>query len=314
MNDPGNMPITKLWDTVNLSSDFVASMQTACGPMILGAAPSPKNPLNDLPFMFCEHFGGNTQALAVIVSAWNLLRKAARILDDFEDGDVAPSDHHGLLLNTSTGLIFTASLALNYLECESCQPDVASDIRQKFYEILLQTCNGQHNDLLAERPTLEERWRIVEEKSGRFLGLIMWASVRLGTHDQEKLCIYQEFGEILGIMDQIHDDLLDLWSTKHQAGDLTRPSRWSLPVAYTFSVLSESQIAQLQDCLDKARISRDAEMKARKLILDSGAALYLSVQLTMCYQRGQSLLEKMNLPQSKQDVLLKILDKLRQFN
>lgn len=314
MKDSAFTELVGIWEGAQLSPDFISQMQTICQPLFVQKADPAKNVLAELPYLFCEHLGGDTGVLQYPVTAWHLLRQAARILDDFEDGDADLTPGKAPLLNISTTLIFTANLVLSQLEMRGCAPNTAVHIRQTFNTILLQTCNGQHNDLLIAHPTLEARWQITKEKSGRFLGLIMWVSARLATDDPDTLCIYQEFGEILGIMDQIHDDLLDLWATQHQASDVTRPDRWSLPVAYAFSVLAPSESSQLLYHLDLADSSEQREAAARQMILDSGAGLYLAVQLTRYHQRAQDLLQTMGLTDEQSNRLAAFLDKLRKIN
>lgn len=314
MNELSFMDLTQIWESAHLSPNLMSQMQAVCEPLFVKRADPDKNVLAELPFRFCEHLNGDVASLRQVMMAWHILRLAARILDDFEDGDAALTQQRASLLNVSTSLIFTANLILSQLEVGGCVPDTAVHIRQTFNTILLQTCNGQHNDLLIDQPTLEERWQITTEKSGRFLGLIMWASARLATDNPETLDVYQEFGEIMGVMDQIHDDLRDLWATQHQVSDLTRSNRWSLPVAYAFSVLSPPECSELLGHLNRATASEEAEAEARRIISDSGAGLYLTVQLTRCYQRAQHLVQLMSLPNEQSEKLLAFLDKLRSFN
>lgn len=306
--------LSMLWQSADLPSDFIEHLNTICEPLFPKQWTQSKHPLHLLPHLFCEHVGGDPRLLSSIMVAWNLLRQAARILDDFEDGGIEDEHEAGALLNSSTGLIFSASMLLSNLESEGIAPAVAQAVRKQFYAVLLQTCNGQHQDLLVQRPSLEARWQITRQKSGYFLGLITWTSARLGTADPEQLRLYQEFGEILGIMDQIHDDLLDLRSTEQTAGDLIRPYHWSLPVAYAFSVLPESQQTQLQTYLQDSITCPQAEAKAREMIITSGAGLYLTVQLTKYSQLGQKLVEQMGLRSPKADIPLGILKKLCHVN
>ncbi len=306
--------LSAAWVTANLPSDFIEHLDTACKPLFPEQWEQSKHPLHLLPHLFCEHANGNPQLLRSILIAWNLLRQAARILDNFEDGDMQEQSNSGLLLNTSTGLIFSANMLLGNLESEGAAVQVAQAIRQRFNSVLLQTCYGQHLDLLTQHPSLETRWQITRQKSGHFLGLITWSSARLGIDEPEQLDLYQEFGEILGVMDQIHDDLVDLKTTKQSAGDLTRPYHWSLPVAYSFSVLPEPKQTQLQAYLEESITCPQAEIKAREMIIESGAGLYLTVQLTVYCQRGQSLVRQIGLCSDKANILLKILEKLCNVN
>lgn len=313
----GNVSIDKLvtlWQSAEMPASYIAYLCQICEPLFPDEQSQPIHPLQKIPHIVCQQTGGDAQLLNSILIAWHLLRKAARILDDFEDGDTPIEQPRGLWLNSSTSLIFSADLVLSHLANDGAPAPLVQAIRQQFSLVLAQTSYGQHLDLSLEAPSLDERWQISHLKSGRFLGLILWSSARLGTDDPATLQLYREFGELLGMMDQIHDDLLDLWSTEHIPGDLTRPTRWSLPVSYAFSVLEEAERAQLQQLLHEAQRDEKAETAARTLILASGAKLYLTVQLTVYYQRGQEFVGRMGLPAEQAEWLTAVLHQLSQPN
>src|SRR5690606_32155160 len=115
--------------------------------------------LSELPHLFCEMQGGDRRHVLPLRVAWQLLRHAARILDDVVDTPTLLATPAGqTALNESTGLIFSAGLVLSELESQGVPPAVASDIRQKFYQVLLQTAGGQHLDLTSQQPDLAQMW------------------------------------------------------------------------------------------------------------------------------------------------------------
>jgi geranylgeranyl pyrophosphate synthase len=303
--------VEKIWSLSGTDSAYLAEMRRVCLPMDTAVSDS-SNSLAILPRLFCELHGGTQQQIVPIVTAWTLLRYAARILDDIEDNVLKPIQHSGsCLLNVSTGLIFSAGMALNSLEEFQVSSAAAIEIRQQFYGELLKTCGGQHLDLLLSTPSVEEWWKIAGAKSGTFLGLICWAGGRVASAQCEQLELYQQFGYTLGLLDQIRDDLVDLWSDDTQCSDLHRLHNWGLPATYALAVLPSEEKQQLLTCLHTVNSSVDAEQIAQDLIVKSGAGVYLSVQSVRLYQQGLELIAQMSLSEALEQKLASILNKAR---
>ncbi len=301
--------IEKIWDQTDLAPLYLAEIKQIC--LSTGSSTS-FGALDQLPLLFCQLNGGEQQQVVPVITAWTLLRYAARLLDDIEDGDLKRQHvSQPIALNVSTGILFSVGLILNELESVGVTSEGAGDIRQKFYQDLLQICSGQHLDLSCTTPTLEEAWQIAGTKSGVFVGLICWAGGRVADAELEQLELYQQFGYNLGLLDQMKDDLADLWSNETHFSDLGNGRNHSLPSAYALSVLPEKQRQKLLIYLNNSNNIVDAEENARELIVQSGAGVYLTVQSTYYYQQNQQLLEKMNLPSTVQIQLNTLLDKIR---
>lgn len=261
----------------------------------------PTTSLAYLPYLVTACVGGEVAHTRPVAEAWNLLRYAARLLDDVEDGqgnawNLPPA----VATNTATGLIFRAGLALNELEKVGVSNSTAGAIRHQFYTCLLQTCAGQHADLTHFQPTLAESWQQIHLKSGLFMGLICWSAARLANPAEATLAGWQKVGEILGTLDQIHDDVVDLWSREQNLTDLQTHKRWSLPLAYAMEVYPAELKVELQQLLNQLPHS---ETPLREKIIASGAALYLHVQTELLYRQAAALVAQLA-PLSEHQTLL----------
>lgn len=269
----------------------------------------PTTSLAYMPYLVTECVGGNLAHTRPVAEAWHLLRHAARLLDDVEDGqgnawNLPPA----VATNTATGLIFRAGLALNKLEEVGVSSSTAGAIRHQFYSSLLQTCAGQHADLTHLQPTLAESWQQIHLKSGVFMGLICWSAARLATPAEETWAGWQKVGEILGTLDQIHDDVVDLWSREQSTTDLQAHQRWSLPLAYAMEVYPAEQKAELLQLLNQLP---DTEKQLREKIIASGAAVYLHVQTEMLYRQAAALVAQLAPQPEHQNLLLNWLSACR---
>jgi geranylgeranyl pyrophosphate synthase len=317
--------LERLWQQSFVTPGYLDRLRERSAPSLDGnGQPSL---FEELFHTFCEMHGGDPQHGVPLVTAWQLSRHAARLLDDIEDGHLSPgAEGFETQLNMSTGFLFSVGLVLNELEACGVAEAVATEIRGMFYNVLLQICGGQHLDLTLKVPTLQESWQIAEAKSGSFTGLLCWAAARLGTAQAQRLELCREFGHNLGMMDQIKDDISDLWGTETQSGDLQRGHNWGLPAAYALSVLPEAQCDQLLHALREASCTEtscteassreveaaaEREARARQMIIDSGAAVYLAVQSEIYYRRNLDIVESLGPSPPARKTLLTVVDNLK---
>lgn len=294
--------VEEIWSNPLIDPDYADALRQLCQPT--SQTNRETHGLSMLPALFCEAHGGTYQQAMPIVTVWNVLRHAARLLDDIEDNDVVTQGQAAIDLNISTGLIFTIGYILGKLEEYGLPVTTAHEIRQTFYITLLQTCGGQHGDLLTAIPSLEKSWQIVGAKTGAGLGLVCWAGGRIACCDTNELELYRQFGYNLGLLDQIQDDLTDLSATE----DLYKSSRHSLPVAYALTVLSLPQREELLSLLNTAEAAPANEQLARELIMNSGAAVYLMTQASLFREQARRMLSKMRLPIEVRKQLQQLLD------
>lgn len=239
--------VEKIWLEAGALPAYTQEIRQIC---LAASSTSSLEKLNWLPILFCELNGGNKQQIIPIITAWNLLRHAARLLDDIEDSDAKTrSTPEPISLNISTGILFTVGEILNSLEFLGIQTQASHDIRHKFYKELLKVCSGQHLDLMKTIPSLEKCWQIAGSKSGSFLGLICWAGGRVTDANLKQLNTYYQFGYNLGLLDQIKDDLADLWTDDTHYSDLRNGHFNSLAVGYAYSVLPSDDRAKLLNYL-----------------------------------------------------------------
>jgi two-component system sensor histidine kinase ComP len=141
--------------------------------------------ISSLPRLVCEANGGDPFLAAAVTAAWQLVRMAAKLFDDIEDGQLRGDLSEGI--NLATGLLFLASLALGDLPERAVSVDRVHALNQALNRAMLRACAGQHVDLSARRTGttaidpndwLEIAWA----KSGELLalaslGLIVWTGL-----------------------------------------------------------------------------------------------------------------------------------------
>ncbi len=233
-------------------------------------------PLADLPALACYAGGGYPDQAAPIGAAWWLMRLAAKLLDDAEDGDAG--ERPAELVNLATGLIFAAQLSLDELESWGLSSGEVGRIGRELSLAGLRACTGQHADLLgAERiDTIEpDSWlTIATSKSGGPLGWATWAGATVAGVSPAVADHYREYGAQLGVLLQVADDYDATW--RPDAPSDATMSRLSLAGAYGLLVAEGEDRERLEDRLARSR-QGDAAAGAEvgRLLTDLGAKVFL---------------------------------------
>jgi geranylgeranyl pyrophosphate synthase len=237
-----------------------------------------------LPGWCCQAAGGDPRSANDLAAAWLLFYTAAHIFDNVEDLDQPEAWWStlgpGAALNVATGLLFSASLALSQLDHREKTDQAIKEIQLDFYNHLLVMSGGQHRDLLASQPSLNDWLEIAATKSGAFFALACRTGARLATRDPVRLDGFSRFGRSIGILIQILDDLEDFQGLKSQEAPLL-PEKIgrSLPLAYAREVLPASLNHQINEKLEIASQDVQAAGEILHLIDASGAPLYILAEI-----------------------------------
>jgi hypothetical protein len=249
-------------------------------------------PLFILPYTCAKIYDGSQEYSEQVTSAWLSYYLSAHLLDSIEDaGDTSPFLENyspSVKANLATSLLITAQQILSELDSLE-DPFRAVDIRRYFFDKIKRMCSGQHLDLTLTAPTLDQAWSIAEAKSGDFFALACLAGARIGNQNPVQLKGFETFGYHLGTLIQIEDDIQDLRGNSNSPGDLILRKR-SLPVAYAIQVLPITQSKLLNDILANAPSNKQAETDARKMILETGAFVYLICEAEKRCRLGQRAL------------------------
>ncbi len=263
------------WSDKHCSPQYIQAMQRA---LALGTQSELAEPLSfmHLAGLCCQAAGGEPQQAIDIAAAWTSLYTAAHLLDDVEDGGpITPET--ATTLNAATGLIFTAFRVLSTPWTTKVSDRVRLAIVEDFARTALQMGCGQHLDLLGSTSSLDQCWKMVESKSGDCFALACRTGAMLAGAQVETVESYSQFGQHLGVILQIADDLHGIRATKDERGDLATGKR-SLPIWYALSVAPLELREHLLHCLQTASHDPTAEARALELIQTSGAALYLDIE------------------------------------
>jgi geranylgeranyl diphosphate synthase type II len=113
---------------------------------------------------------------------------------------------------------------------------------------------GQVMDITNEgkTPTAETVERIVRCKTGALIRASLTSGARLAGGSQEQIEILGQFGEKLGVVFQIKDDLLDLEGDPVKLGKAVKKDQRRGKLTYPLLLGEEKANAMMQDLLDSA--------------------------------------------------------------
>jgi geranylgeranyl diphosphate synthase type I len=258
--------------------------------------PDPGDPtLSILPLLACEANGGDPRRAAPVMAAWQLLRLAAKLFDDVEDGEA--SGQPAKVINVATGLLFVTQLVVGELAAQGMTSDLVQRLGQALNHAGLRACAGQHADLAGQVEMTNadpDVWlEIALAKSGEPLAWAAWAGALVAGADEHTLACYREYGYHLGVLLQVADDFNGVWQPG-SVSDLA-VGRFTLPVCYALSVAKAEERDRLETLLEEAAQGNDmAEVQARQLLTDLGAQAYLLVVGRVQHQQAMAALRSAN--------------------
>lgn len=249
--------------------------------------------IGNLPALAYLAAGGDGRGVTPVLAAWQAVHLALKLFDDVEDGDAG--DHASEAINTGTGLLMAAQVALEQLVAYGISLEAARSVRLAFGRAVLRACVGQQSDLVAGRDpgasTDPDGWlEIAASKSGELLGWAAWAGALAAGAGERSASHYHEYGYHLGVLLQAADDFNDVWRAGGSS-DLAR-GRLTLPVCYALHVTTDDGRALLTDLLQRAASGGGAaDAEARQILIDLGAQAYLLAVAQVQYQQAAAALQ-----------------------
>jgi len=261
-----------------------------------------------LPSVICQTLLPNGIDRAVpITAAWQLVRLAAKIYDDVEDGEIKEDIPN--TLNFATGCLFAAQLALTHLTKFEVNQEKALLVMKRFAQFCLCACAGQHADLSANKNPLildPDGWlKIASLKSGELFAWAAWSGSVVASNDEEIQLKFLELGRHMGIMVQIADDFNGLWG-KDDEDDLTQ-GKSSLPICYARLVAQGQERELLERCLIESTQGNLTSAKAsREIIVRLGGQSFLISAAWLERRKAVNILRELPILFEKKEGILSI--------
>ncbi|CAI7675804.1 unnamed protein product [Penicillium palitans] len=256
---------------------------------------SGKNFRNKLLGSFNQWLQVPEESLKVITSVIELLHTASLLIDDIQDMSLLrrgrPVAHRifgvAQTINSANYAYFLAQQRLSALKSPK-----ALEI---FTEELLNLHRGQGMDLFwrdsLNCPTEEEYLEMVSNKTGGLFRL----AIRLLQLESEREKDLVPIVHLLGIIFQIKDDYLNLWSEAYTENkgfceDITE-GKFSFPIIH--SIQSDGGNMQLLHILKQRTTDNDVKLFARKYMESTGSARYCKQQISIYMKAARAIVAEL---------------------
>ncbi|MGB9672920.1 MAG: polyprenyl synthetase family protein [Anaerolineales bacterium] len=262
--------------------------------------------------------GGKLGEADSISAAWYLYYVAAYLMDHAEDG-LAESSFvipPSILINIASGHFFLGNFILAEFQQSSPNSAKSANIVKAFQNHLLRMGDGQQMDLTLEEINLKTYRKIAHLKSGAFFSLACWAGAYLATDNETEINAYTEFGDHLGVMIQILDDLEDWKELQNGSAKLERQKYGRiLPALYALEVIPTPEKKKLLQTIDKLKIEPDEQSirEYRQIIEKAGAGLYMLTVLMGEFDQARMAIADLHAENVADKTLLSMVSSLLNF-
>jgi geranylgeranyl pyrophosphate synthase len=308
--------IESVWARSDLDPDFDKALHLAL-PIFNSTSDAYQNFVHwmILPNLCCQAAGGQSHWADDITAAWLLYYIGAHIMDSIEDQD--PPDEwwkvkgSGVALNIASAFYFSASAALQDLYKQEQTQDVANEIIADFNFGFLKMCEGQQNDLVQTRPTLQQYWTTAGAKSGTFFSIASRSGARLATRDASRIENFSKFGYHLGVLIQILDDLEDLDPQNFRNLFSNRAQLYrTLTFVYAREVSSQEELEMLESYFDSEIMDEHLSSDVTGLLDKCGAGIYILAEIQKHQERAIGALFEANPISPAKEMLTAKLEEL----
>ncbi|MFN2744081.1 MULTISPECIES: polyprenyl synthetase family protein [Bacillus] len=257
-------------------------------------------PFAELVFYHYFSFGGtDTKAAETLAAGIELLILSFDIFDDLEDEDSfdAPwmKANRSIALNAATALY---TLSIKVISSVSNDPLFV----HKLMEYVLQSSQGQHDDLSDKPATEEECLDMIQRKSGSLIVIPCVLGTVLATGEFNPTV--EEYAYQLGIAFQIENDFKALFYDSKS--DIAKKKR-TLAYLYLSRKFNQASIDLLKIFEYKDKIA-DIEIKCYKEKLkEAGVTQYMYVMNQLAIQKFKKGIEKLELGEKEKKKLVSLI-------
>jgi len=265
--------------------------------------------LDLIPSITCSAVSGDPAKAIPVTAAWQLIRLAAKLFDDVEDGEAG--DRSAEVNNLATGYLFAAHTALEKLVELGTSCEQSQQVRKRFNQACLGTCAGQDVDLSTRWdqgvPPPDDWLEIARAKSGVLFAWASWAGAVVSGASQEVRDSFWEYGLHLGILVQIADDYNGIWNSPLKT-DLSA-YRVTLPISYAHFVANHHERNTLLSLLREANLgAADATSEGRDLITALGTQKFILAAAQIQRHEAVEAIRRMCLSNQADESLSTLLD------
>jgi geranylgeranyl diphosphate synthase type I len=261
--------------------------------------------------------GGNTSQAIPAAAAIELIHNFSLIHDDIEDASY--ERHHrptvwklwgqSQAINAGDAMFTLAYLALVRLKKKGIADEKIVNCAEMLSRACLELCEGQYLDVEYENRldiTVEGYLGMAARKTAALFAVSTSLGAYLGSEDSELVDFFRLFGRELGMVFQIHDDILGIWGERESvgksAGDICQRKK-TLPVIYGLQNSQGAARKSLGKLYSQESIDGEDIKEVTKILDNSGARDYADNMAEQYYHKALAHLDATGLDLSSLGLL-----------
>lgn len=266
-----------------------------------------------LTLMVCDLFGGEVEKSLDAAMAVEVFHNFTLIHDDIMDS--APirrgKDTVHVKWDLNTGILSGDAMMILAFQClEKYEGAQFSSLVRLLNKTSLEVCDGQQFDIDFETRTdvtIEEYLKMIALKTSVLVAAAMKMGAIVADASEEDANLMYDFGLNLGLAFQLQDDYLDSYGDpetfgKQVGGDIIENKKTFL-VLKAQELGSPEDVNELQSLLSEKYTDTDKVEKVKAIFNRSGAPEAILAEIESYTEKALAMLEPMNLPEEKKQVL-----------
>jgi len=258
-----------------------------------------------LCLLCCQAVGGNASQAIPAAAAIELIHNFSLIHDDIEDA--SHERHHrptvwklwgeSQAINAGDAMFTLAYLALLRLREKGIADAKIAMCAEMLSLACLELCEGQYLDVEYENRldiTVEDYLDMAAKKTAALFAVSTSLGAYVGSRNSDLVDSFCLFGRELGMVFQIHDDILGIWGMEDtvgkSAGDINQRKK-TLPVAYGLQNSEGATRNRLGKLYSQKSIEGEDIEEVIKILDDLGARNYAENAAEQYYHKALAHLE-----------------------
>jgi geranylgeranyl diphosphate synthase type I len=258
-----------------------------------------------LCLLSCQAVRGDVSQVIPAAAAVELVHNFSLIHDDIEDASY--ERHHrptawrlwgqSQAINAGDAMFTLAYLALVRLKETGIAGEKVVRCAELLSRACLELCEGQYLDVEYEDRldiTVEDYIDMAARKTAALFAASTSLGAYLGSEDSELVNLFRLLGRDLGMVYQIHDDILGIWEARATVGksaDDIPQRKKTLPVAYGFQSSEGEAGERLRELYSKESIGGEDVKEVTRILDDSGARQYAEKMAQQYYHKALAHLD-----------------------
>jgi geranylgeranyl diphosphate synthase type II len=274
-----------------------------------------------LMLMGCDLFGGDIEKVINPAIGLEVFHNFTLLHDDIMDNAPIRRGKPSVYKKWNTNIAILSGdtmFAVAYSYVAETEKKFLPDVLKVFTRTAKEVCEGQQYDLnyeSQEKVLLKDYMRMIRLKTAVMFGAsLKIGSIIAGAGEKDTENLYT-FGENLGIVFQLKDDLLDIYGDESKFGKISGgdilENKKTYPYLKAFEIASGDTLLSLKKCFSHSFFDNKTKIKSVKKIYDQLKIKDFTLQeMELYYQKAMSFFDKIDVGKERKRELSNFAKKI----